>query len=97
MEKKVLYRLATGAELASENVPNTIPLGTAIMDNIVTLVEMSDKLKTDFFIARVECEPEQVEQISDGRFCARTDLIVSDGYLKMRDAVIKYSGIKFNE
>ena len=96
MEKKVLYRLATGAELASENVPNTIPLGAAIMDDLIALVEMSGRVNTDFFVARTECEPRQIEPLSDGWFRARTDLMVSDGYLQIRDALIKYSGIKFD-
>ena len=97
MEKKVLYRLATGAELASENMPNTIPLGATIIDDLVALVEMSDSVKTDFFVARTECEQKQIEPLSDGWFRARTDLIASDGYLKIRDALIRYSGIEFNE
>lgn len=71
-----------------------VPISAWLRKDLTELIRLKDKFASPenwWWVARVECLPEQVSLQPDGWYQAQEKILAPDGYIPSEDAVSRYA------
>lgn len=110
-QKLTLFRFIAEEKLDLESVTQdarqVVPTFSVLYGDLTQMLKKMERFDFEdgkqhkWWIARVECSPEQLVAQQQGRYQtresiyqARESIIVPDGYIPLEEALLRYSGIK---